>query len=212
MRYSKDDGNSWVNIELDTGSYELSAINNEIQRLRALNGDYDNSADNPYYITITANLSELKSIVHISHDSYNIDFSVPNSICSVLGFTTEIIGEGCIESPNIVNIIQVNSILVNSDIISGSYVNGSACPTIYSFYPNVSPGYKIIEKPSPGLVFYPVSRNEINSMRVWLTDQNNESIGLRGEQITVRICIRELTNVKRDIVRAIKTLKQDEVL
>ena len=33
LRYSKDDGNSWVNIELDTGSYELSAINNEIQRL-----------------------------------------------------------------------------------------------------------------------------------------------------------------------------------
>ena len=35
LRYSKDDGNSWVTIELDTGSYELSAINNEIQRLMA---------------------------------------------------------------------------------------------------------------------------------------------------------------------------------
>ena len=66
LRYSKDDGNSWVNIELDTGSYELSAISNEIQRLMANNGDYDQNADNPYYITITANLSELKSIVHIS--------------------------------------------------------------------------------------------------------------------------------------------------
>ena len=212
LRYSKDDGNSWVNIELDTGSYELSAINNEIQRLMAINGDYDHTADNPYYITITANLSELKSIVHISNDSYKIDFSVPNSIGSVLGFTNEIIGKGYNESPNIVNIIQVNSILVNLDIISGSYVNGSASPTIHSFYPNVSPGYKIVERPSPSLVFYPVSRNEINSMRVWLTDQNNDSIDLRGEQITVRICIREVKNVKRDIVPAIKTLKQDEVL
>ena len=118
LRYSKDDGNSWVNIELDTGSYELSAINNEFQRLMAINGDYDHTADNPYYITITANLSELKSIVHISHDSYKIDFSVPNSIGSVLGFTNEIIGKGYNESPNIVNIIQVNSILVNLDIIS----------------------------------------------------------------------------------------------
>ena len=111
MRYSKDDGYSWVNIELDTGSYELSAINNEIQRLMAINGDYDHTADNPYYITITANLSELKSIVHISHDSYKIDFSVPNSIGSVLGFTNEIIGKGYNESSNIVNIIQFNSIL-----------------------------------------------------------------------------------------------------
>ena len=118
----------------------------------ALNGDYDDSTDNPYYITITANLSELKSIVHISRDFYKIDFSVPNSIGSVLGFTTEIVGKGYNESPNIVNIIQVNSILVNSDIISGSYVNGSASPTIYSFYPNVSPGYKIVERPSPSSV------------------------------------------------------------
>ena len=91
LRYPKDDGISWVNIELDTGLYELSAINYEIQRLKAINGDYDHKADNPYYITITANLSELKSIVHISHDSYKIDFSVPNSIGSVLGFTNEII-------------------------------------------------------------------------------------------------------------------------
>ena len=212
FRYSKDGGNTWVDIELDTGSYELSAISNEIQRLMANNGDYDQNADNPYFITITANLSELKSIVHISNDNYKIDFSVSNSIGSVLGFTNEIIGVGYNESPNIVNIIQVNSILVNLDIISGSYVNGSASPTIYSFYPNVSPGYKIVERPNPSLVFYPVSRNEINSMRVWLTDQNNDSIDLRGEQITVRICIREVKNVKRYIVRAIRTLKQDNVL
>ena len=68
----------------------------------------------------------------------------------MLGFTHEIIGEGYNDSPNIVNIIQVNSILVNLDIVSGSYVNDSATLTIYSFYPNVSPGYKIVERPSLG--------------------------------------------------------------
>ena len=145
LKYSKDKDVIWVTIELDTGSYELSAISNEIQRLMVINGDYDPNADNPYYIVITANLSELKSIVYISNVSYKIDFNVPNSIGSVLGFTNETIGMGYNESPNKVNIIQVNSILVNLDIISGSYVNGSASPTIYSFYPNVSLGYKIVE-------------------------------------------------------------------
>ena len=211
LKYSKDKGITWVTIQLDTDSYELSAISNEIQRLMVINGDYDPNADNPYYIAITANLSKLEFIVHISNDSYEIDFNVPNSIGSVLGFTNETIGMGYNESPNIVNIIKVNSILVNLDIISGSYVNGSTSPTIYSFYPNVSLGFKIVERPSPSLVFYPVPRNEINSMRVWLTDQDNESIDLRGEQITIRICIREVKNVKRDIVRAIKTLKQESV-
>ena len=111
-KYSKDMGVTWVNIELDTGSYEISAISSEIQRLMVVNGDYDPNADNPYYISITANLSELKSIVHISNDSYKIDFNVPNSIGSVLGFTNATIGMGYDESPNIVNIIQVNPILV----------------------------------------------------------------------------------------------------
>ena len=212
MRYSEDGGNTWVNIELNTGSYESSAICNEIQRLMAKNGDYDQNANSPNFIIITANLSELKSIVHFSNDSNKIVLSVPNSIRNVLGSTNVIIGFGYNESPNIVNIIQVNSILVNLDITSGSYVNGSASPSIYSFYPNVSPGYKIVEKPSSSLVFYPVLRKEINSQRAWLADQNNDSIDSRGEQITVRICIREVRNVKRDIVCAMKTLKQDNVL
>ena len=83
----------------------------------ANNGDYDQNADNPYFITIKANLSQLKSIVDISNDNYKIDFVVPNSIGSVLGFTNETTGVGYNESPNIVNIIQVNSVLVNLDII-----------------------------------------------------------------------------------------------
>ena len=98
-------------------------MSNEIQRLMSINRDYDPHADNPYYIAITANLSELKSIVHISNDLYEIDFNVPNFIGSVLGFTKETIGVGYNESPSIVNVIQINSILVDLDIISGLYVN-----------------------------------------------------------------------------------------
>ena len=52
------------------------------------------------------------------------------------------------ESENPVNILSVNSVLVNIDIISGSYLNGLRNPTIYSFFPAVSPGYKIIETPA----------------------------------------------------------------
>ena len=46
-----------------------------------------------------------------------------------------------------VNILTMNSILVHIDIISGSYVNGSTQPTNYTFFLDVSPGYKIIENP-----------------------------------------------------------------
>ena len=209
--YSVDNGVTWKIIALDTGSYELGAINNEIQRLMVINGDYNN---NLFYITITANVSKLTSIVNITNPTYKVDFGVENSIGSVLGFEALIIGAGYNESPNIVDIMKINSILVNTDIIMGSYVNNYASPAIYSFYPNVSPGYKIVERPNPSLIFYPVARSDIRSIRVWLTDQDSNPVDLRGEIVTVRICIREVKSrsIRREIIAAYKDLKKQNII
>jgi hypothetical protein len=186
FRYSIDNGQTWKIIAFNTGAYELAAINNELKRQLIANGDSDSA------ITITANVSRLTSIVNIEDLNYLIDFGVANSIGSVLGFGAEIIRYGYNESPKIVDIMQVNSIIVNIDIIMGSYVNGSPSPAIYSFYPNVAPGYKIVERPNPSLTYYPVTRHDISRMRVWLNDQNGNLVDFRGETITIRICIREL--------------------
>lgn len=211
FQYSVDDGNSWKTISLGTGSYQLSAINDEIQRQMKQNGDYDRT-HNTFYITIVANISKLTSIVNISNSSYKVDFNILYSIAPVLGFTNEIIGFGYNESPYIVDIIKVNSILVNTDIISGSYVDGSNTSAIYSFYPNVSPGYKIVERPRPSLIFFKVSKHEIPSIKIWLTDQNNRPIDLRGETITVRIIIREIKNIKDEIMKAVTELKDKKII
>jgi hypothetical protein len=197
--YSTDDGKTWKTIPLNTGAYELQAINNEIKRQIITNGD-DESAFN-----ISANISRLTSIVNIENPSYKIDFGVDNSIASVLGFDKVIISYGYNESSNIVNIMQVNSILVNIDIIMGSYVNGSQSPTLYSFYPNVSPGYKIVERPNPSLIYYPLSRHDISRMRVWLTDQNGTLVDLRGETVTMRIHVREI-KPEHDILKELSNI------
>jgi len=204
--YSRDDGKTWKIIALDTGAYELAAINNEIKRQLIANGDSESA------ITVTANVSRLTSIVSIENSSYRVDFSIPNTIGSVLGFGRVQIGPGYNESPYIVDIMQVNSILVNIDIIMGSYVNGFPSPTIYSFYPNVPPGYKIVERPNPSLIYYPLSRHDISRMRVWLTDQQGNLIDLRGETITIRIYVREIKprgivcNILKEIVEIKKYL------
>src|SRR5271169_1546345 len=195
-------GEAWRTITLSTGAYELNAISNEIKRQIIVNGDSDSAID------INADISTLKSIVNIDNPNYKVDFGVRNSIGSVLGFETEI-GHGYNVSPKIVDTIQINSILVNIDIIMGSYVNGSSSPTIYSFYPNVAPGYKIVEGPNPSLIYYPVSKQDISRMRVWLTDQKGDLVDFRGETITIRIHIREVKSrsIDRDILQAIIELK-----
>jgi hypothetical protein len=212
FRYSADNGDNWKNITLSKGSYELPAINDEIQRQMLINGDYD-SNNNKFYITITANIAELKSIIDITNESYLVDFTVENSIGSTLGFNPLIIRYGHNKSQNIVDITKVNSVLVNVDIISGSYVNGNQSPAIYSFDPNrVSPGYKIDERPNPTLIFYHVSRLCINSVRVWLTDQDHNPIDTRGERVTVKLIIREVKNIKHQIKKAIKELKAENII
>ena len=207
FKYSQDRGETWFFISLDTGSYQLSAINDELQRQMINNGHFDRT-NNLAYLSITANISTLKSIIHITHPEYQIDFNVPSSISSVLGFSRNTVLRGesqeYTESPNIVDIIKINSILVNVDIIMGSYVNGLNTSAIYSFYPNVSPGYKIVERPIPSLIYYPVSRTEISSIRCWLTDQNGDPVDLRGERVTLRISIKEIKSVKDQVISAVK--------
>ena len=76
-------------------------------------------------------------------NNYEVDLKQDKSINSLLGFNSKLYTSGLHESENMVNILTINSILVNIDIISGSYVNGSTQPTIYSFFPDVSPGIKL---------------------------------------------------------------------
>ena len=89
-------------------------------------------------------------------NNYEVDFRKGKSINSLLGFDSNLYTSGFHESENMVNILTIKSILVNIDIISGSYVNGSTQPTIYSFFPDVSPGYKIIEN-LHNLLYLPIT-------------------------------------------------------
>jgi len=108
--------------------------------------------------------------MEISND-FQVDFRAQNSISSVLGFRNQVYEEGIHESQNVVNILSINSFLMKVDVIGGSYVNGRTQNTIYSFFPNVSPGYKIVENPR-NLVYLPVILDKINKMETVVTDQN----------------------------------------
>ena len=186
--YSPDNGYSWVKIKIPEGSYKIDDINNTIQYEMEKRGHYD-SINEDYYINISANSNSLKSILILEKD-YQVDSNHQNSLAKVLGFTVSKYTEGFHESENVVNILSINSILVNIDIISGSYVNGTTKNTIYSFFPKVSPGYKIIES-LVNLVCLLITLDNIYSLTVSITDQDDHLLNLRNEKLTVRFHIRE---------------------
>jgi len=174
----------WVEVQIPEGSYDLIDIAETIKIVVKRNGHNDES------IKITANTNTLKSVLEIQ-DDFQVDFRARNSISSVLGFQSQVYEEGIHESDSVVNILSINSILVNVDVIGRSYVNGRTQNTIYSFFLNVSPGYKIVENPR-NLVYLPVISDKINKMDTVVTDQNGKQLNLRGENLTIRYHLREI--------------------
>ena len=123
--------------------------------------------------------------------NYEVDFRQDNSINSLLGFHSKRYTSGFHESEKMVNILTINSIHVNIDIILGSYVNGSTQHKIYSFYPDVSPGNKIIENPH-NLFYLPITSDTIHCSTIWLTDQNGNELNLRGENLSIRFHLSDI--------------------
>ena len=137
--------------------------------------------------TITANTNTFKTILEIK-PNYRVRF-LENSLKTVLGFTGDIYNAGTHISENVKN-MSITSILIHIDIINGSYVEGSKKPVIYSFYPKVNPGYKIIQKPH-NPIYLPIVRKNISTLNVRITDQKNDLLDLRGEEVVIRFHIRE---------------------
>ena len=188
--YSPGANAPWFDIIIPEGSYHVEDINEFIQReMRKNNNHYDQTSDK-VYIEISASTKTLKSEMIIINNC-EVDFRRYNSINSLLRFDSKLYTSGFNESENMVNNLTIDSILVNIDIISGSYVIDSTQPTIYSFFPDVSPGYKIIENPH-NLLYLPITSDTIHIITIWLTDQNGNELNLRGENLSMRYHLREI--------------------
>ena len=186
--YSPDGGTNWFTITIPEGSYEVTDIDAAI-KLQMEDNDHYDIRNNKYYISVTANFNTLKAVLTLQ-GNYQVDFTPTNSIRHVLGFNSAIYTDWYQESESVVNIMTISSILINVDIITGSYVNGKMQPVIYSFFPNVPPGHKIIETP-PHLKYLPVTLDTIASIRTYITDQDGKKLNLRGEVVSIRLDIRE---------------------
>lgn len=178
LKFRVDGKSVWKTVTIPVGSYEVHAIGAIIEREVATKD-----------ITLTPNLNTLKCVLYIK-GTYEVDFGGEDSLRTVLGFDAKIYKKGTHSSEHSVNILQVNSILVHVDIITSTYQNGKMEPIIYSFFPNVSPGEKIVAI-QKNLIYAPVTTDTIYRMTTWLTDQDGDKLDLRGETLTVRFHLRE---------------------
>ena len=170
-----------VTLTFPQGCYEITTINSTLQTLLG---------DDAGKITISLVIPQLKSSITIANN-YTVDLTAKDSIGSLLGFNKRVLNAGTTTSDNIVAINRTNTIYVTCDLISSSYVNGIPTPVIYNFFPNVPPGYKIIEVNLREDTYLPINKSQISSISIGLIDQDNNPIGFQGDTITIRFHLRK---------------------
>ena len=184
-----DDKGTKHEIRLPTGCYELREINAMVLKLMKW-------TEKDAVVTIKENNITLRTSLLIKKEKWSVKF--PNGLGSILGFTAkEYHFQKDVDgiplphiSEKITNILSVNSILVHCDIISGSMMDGVVKPVIFNYSPNVPVGNKIVAEPVHP-IYLPVSKDVINELNIWVTDQSNNLLNLQGEKIVITFHMRE---------------------
>ena len=186
VKISFDEGKTWLDIRIPVGCYEIKAINNELQRF-IMQKTGDKKAEKR--IVLSPNPNTLRCMLEVLDVKCQVNFDEADSLCTVLGFDRKVYKAGRHESEHIVNILSVNSILVHCDVIESSRLNGIEASIIYTFFPDASPGDKIISIPRH-LIYIPLTLNIISRMTCWVTDQNGKELDLQGEELTLTFHIK----------------------
>ena len=159
-----------MDIHIPTGCYEIKAMKDELQRfIVKKTGDKEDEKR----IMLSPSPNTLRCVLENLNEKCRVDFNVDGSLCKGLELNKKIYKAGRHESESLVNILSVNSILVHCDAIEASRLNGIEAPLIYTFFPGVVPGDKIVSTPLH-LIYIPLMLNIISHMRYWLTDQNGK--------------------------------------
>ena len=173
-------------IIIPPGSYNIEDLNKEIKHL------IEQKGDNKESITILPNYNTLKSRIELKNN-YGIDFRIPNSVNTVLGFDAIYLsGNRIHDSQNVVNITNINSVQIHCSLIDGSYINGTSSDLLFTVSPNVPPGYLIQVEPKQN-VYVPIKNlSQIDSIRFFIKDQDNNFVNMNNERVTYFVHLREI--------------------
>lgn len=166
-------------ITLPTGSYEITDINDHIQHHLPKDVSF----------SLTANNNTLKSVIQ---SNKTVDFTPKDSIAKLLGFSNHLLEANKIHtSSSPVKILKYNVIRVECNIIGGAFINDKKVHTLHEFFPNVPPGFKIIEIPST-IIYQPISVGSIDHIQLKIVDERGDLVNFRGETITIRLHLKAL--------------------
>jgi hypothetical protein len=182
------------NITIPQGLYDLSGLNQAIQReLETLGARTDPEP----LLVFSPNDATQKVQLRINYDDVSVDFSQADTPRTMLGFDSLIYGTyptAPVEllAPRTAEFNHVNYFLIHSDLVNrGIRFNNRYNQTIAQVLIDVAPGSEIIHKP-----FNPAKTNAMElagakrtNLRFYLTDDKQRVVNTNNEYWTCRIVI-----------------------
>lgn len=181
-----------VTIQIPPGSYEIDEINSAIQKEIKNNIDHNPNQNIDAIFCLRANNNTLKCELR---SIYDIDFTRSDTLNELLGFENVILEANKIHQSSLpVNIMKVRLIRINCNLISGAYINGKEDHTLFEFDIDVEPGYKLTKEPQNVIYMSvkPDGRQFIHNITVRILDELGCPVNFRGEQIIVRLELKQL--------------------
>lgn len=177
-------------ITLEKGAYEIESLNNEIKRQMVEKQHLTDLKDPAFNMSI--NLSVFKVVIQLDPLKIGVDFTQPKSFRELLGFRPKVLIQPYNLADDTAQITTASSILVKCSIVQGSYHNGEESNILFSFPSYLVPiGYKINIIP-PTMVYLPVITNVINSITFSITDDNNNLLDFKDENMALAIHVRQI--------------------
>ena len=179
IKYTHD-GTTWQTITFTDGMYSYTDINDYIHQYMGQKSHHttDSSGKKTYSINLTFILSTYRVLDSLS-GSYQLDLR-GTKFGELIGFEKKLITstEYGTKLPNITNSIDtlnINTTAINNSIVDGVNTNTIAViPT-----DNLTRSYPFTFEPKRPL-YCPVSSNNIDEIRIYVTDSNKRQINFNG--------------------------------
>lgn len=188
--FQYDPGTGYKDIVIPDGQYSINQLNDYIHSVMKANGDstVSGSGVDVFDVSIVPNYSTLKVDLALS-GGYKVTFA-NTLLYLLLGFNPVeyTASSSGVDVANINN--NINTLLIHCDAISSSYENNTSSNVLVSFVPNSGPGTNIEVSPLH-LVYLPVVYGQqIDRIRIYLTDNLNRPVVLNSEPTTYQLILR----------------------
>lgn len=186
FRYSRDAGASYSDLVIPNGNYSLDNLNTKINALIFTDGGVKGN------IEFTPNYNTLRVELRLA-SGYHVDFIPNNTLKTILGFDSQIYTAIFTSAPSTANITNsVDAININCSLLNASQnlLNDTPSQTLIQFVPSTSVGSNLSAQISE-ITYLPISNSgNINSMRIFITDQNLNILNLNGENVSISLVLK----------------------